>query len=329
MRDARQKVEADVIALENARNSLRALQLKEPEIEALEKEAAHVLQRAKEDHLIESVISLRRSQEHLRALEKQQAAGTATEAEVSAARRNADSDRIGVEVARNLLRSGLTNEEDIKALEKEAATLYRTGGKCANSAKQAEQWARVEIRAPFDSTILERNVAPGRIINDPTFDLFKIADLRKLRVWANLYEDDLPRLQELMHRGPVRWSVRLKADAASKPLHGFVERIGDVVDPNDHTVRVMGFVDNSENLLKAGQFITATIDQPPEKGEVEVPATALIIDGKDNYLLCSATRARPLTRSARSRSCGACRTGCRSRSLPAATTKASSRVSAS
>jgi RND family efflux transporter MFP subunit len=284
VRDARQKVEADVIALEVARNTLRAWQLKEAEIAALEKEAEHVLQRAKEDHLIEAVIALRRAQDSTRDLEKQQASGRATETQVAAARRKMDSDRIGVEVARNLLRSGLTKEEDIKSLEQEAETLYRTGGKRENAARQQEQWARVEIRAPFDGTILERNVAPGKIINDVTFDLFKIADLRKLRVWANLFEDDLSELQELMHRGPVRWSVRLKADPNARPLRGWVERIGDVVDPNDHTVRVMGYVDNSENLLKAGQFITATVDLPPDPGEVEVPATALIIDGKDNFV---------------------------------------------
>src|SRR5262249_54743788 len=162
----------------------------------------------------------------------------------------ADTDRIGVEVARNLLRSGLTKEEDIKALEKEAETLYHTGGKRENATKQAEQWARVEIRAPFNATILERNIAPGKIINDNTFDLFKISDLRKLRVWANLYEDDLPALQNLMRQGPVRWSIRLKAEPGTRPLYGYVERIGDVVDPNDHTLRVMGFVDNPEMLMK-------------------------------------------------------------------------------
>jgi RND family efflux transporter MFP subunit len=285
VRDARQKVEADVIALEVARNTLRAWQLKQSEIDALEKEAENVLQRAKEDHLIESLLSLRRSQENVKELEKQQAAGKATELQVSAARRKTDSDRIGVEVARNLLRSGLTREEDIRVLEKEAETLYTTGGKReSTTTKQADEWARVEIRAPFAGTILERNVAEGKIINDVTFDLFKIGDLKKLRVWANLYEDDLADLQNLMRKGPVRWRIRLKADPNARPLSGYVERIGDVVDPNDHTVRVMGFVDNPELLMKAGQFINATIDLPPDKNEVEVPATAVVMDGKDNYL---------------------------------------------
>jgi cobalt-zinc-cadmium efflux system membrane fusion protein len=47
----------------------------------------------------------------------------------------------------------------------------------------------------------------------------------------------------------------------------------------------MGELDNPRHLLHPGQFITATVDLPPNPDEVFIPATALIEDGRDSVVI--------------------------------------------
>ena len=116
-------------------------------------------------------------------------------------------------------------------------------------------WARVELRAPLAGTVLEKNVTVGDIVAT-TSDLFKIADLRRLAVWAHIYEEDLPVLLALP--SPIAWTVRAQVGPRGRPpVAGTVEEIGDIIDPNQHTALVTGHVDNPTGRLRAGQFIVA------------------------------------------------------------------------
>ena len=70
----------------------------------------------------------------------------------------------------------------------------------------------------------------------------------------------------------------------SKPITGYVDDIGYLIDPNQHTAVVRGHIPNPEGLLRAGQFVTATVDMLPPKNVVEVPISAVVEDGKDSIV---------------------------------------------
>lgn len=63
---------------------------------------------------------------------------------------------------------------------------------------------------------------------------------------------------------------------------GLVDRIADIINPNDHMALVVGSVENARGDLRVGQFITATIDLPPEPDTVEIPSRALVEDGVES-----------------------------------------------
>ena len=90
-----------------------------------------------------------------------------------------------------------------------------------------------------------------------------------MTVFAFPYEEDLPALQSLPK--PIRWTVRLKANPKAKPLTGTVDTIGAVIDPNMRTALVTGQVDNTQGLLLAGEFVTATVETPPPRDQVVIP----------------------------------------------------------
>src|SRR5262249_9802750 len=128
------------------------------------------------------------------------------------------------------------------------------------------------------------------------FDLFKVANLHKLAVYAHAYEEDLRVLEDLQRQMRPRlipWTVRLTADPDGKPLEtDGIERIGYIVDPNQHTNLVMGLVDNTDGQLRVGQFVTASVRLPAPEGVVSVPADAVIEDGSDSIVFVQPDPAR-------------------------------------
>jgi cobalt-zinc-cadmium efflux system membrane fusion protein len=231
----------------------------------------------KKSELVDALSRLRVDKETLNRL-KNAGEGVVAQRQIRDAERTVESDLIAVARAEATLRSWRVEEKEIHAAAAEAERLARKESRRALAANH--NWARVEVRAKSAGIILEKNVTVGDVV-DTTVDLFKVADLSKLAVWAHVYEDDLPALQALPR--PIQWSVQMPAN----PAHGWtgtLERIGEIVDPNQHTVLVSGLVDNPSGDLKAGQFITAAVALPAQPGEVEVPSSALVEDGRESIL---------------------------------------------
>ncbi len=79
---------------------------------------------------------------------------------------------------------------------------------------------------------------------------------------------------------PVRITLQLPSSPDLGEMPATIDRIGEIIDPNEHMALLLGSVDNPHGNLRAGQFVTATIQIPPEKGAVEIPARALVDDGQ-------------------------------------------------
>jgi membrane fusion protein, heavy metal efflux system len=194
------------------------------------------------------------------------------------ARRNVQGDRNAIERAVSTLKTWGISEEDIQAVRDEAENVKQRDGK-RDKAKDA-QWARVEIKAPSDGVIIERNLSLHEIVVDNTTNLFQIADVDKLFVTANVPEDDLPLLESLPE-GLRHWTVQT---VGSGPVAGSIDDIGYIIDPNQHTAVVKGYINNVGGKLRAGQFVSATVELPPPPDVVEVPIDAVVDDGQQSIV---------------------------------------------
>lgn len=204
------------------------------------------------------------------------------------AERAAESSLVAVVRAEATLRTWRVSEDEIASVVAEADRLGRQDARPDLST--VRRWARVEVRAPLAGTVLEKNAVVGDIV-DTTAELFKIAELSRLCVWAHAYEEDLPAL--LAVPKPVLWTVRLKADPQAPPLQGTIDHVAALIDPNQHTALVLGRVDNRDGRMRAGQFVTATVEEPSPPGEIEIPTTALLEDGVESVVLVQEDPARP------------------------------------
>jgi cobalt-zinc-cadmium efflux system membrane fusion protein len=213
--------------------------------------------------------------------------------------RNVQSDRNAINRALNNLKVWNIPQEEIDALHEEAKKIssdknawFRTPeGRWVKGEKQEatghdpdkenqNPWGKVTLRAPFDGIIVERNVTVHEIVQDPTTNLFQIAQVNRLLVIANVPEDELPTLNALTLEERA-WSVRTVGAGSAAGLKGPVEEIGYLIDPHQHTAVIKGYIDNPNEQIRAGQFVSCTIQIPPPKDVVEVPIDAVVEDGKN------------------------------------------------
>lgn len=206
--------------------------------------------------------------------------GAISERSLREAERKFEADQILVAKLERTLLSWRLNEDDLEVIRAEAERIH-AGNQVPDKALE-KSWAEVDVRAPFGGVILEKNITKGDLVSTD-LDLFKIADLSRLGVMAYVYEEDVALLESLPH-DKRHWMIKLKAMPDAPGIRGDFEMIGKVVDPTQHTAVVIGWVDNKDEALRIGQFITASIDLPPSPDEVAIPDMALIEEGATNTI---------------------------------------------
>jgi cobalt-zinc-cadmium efflux system membrane fusion protein len=149
--------------------------------------------------------------------------------------------------------------------------------------EQLNPWGTVTLRAPFGGVIVERNLHKDELVVDNTVNLYQIADVSRLLVKANCPEDHLPAL-EALQGVDRRWTVRTVGASSADGLAGPIAEIGYIIDPNQHTAVIKGYVNNPGKQIRAGQYVTATINVPPPRDVVEIPVDALVDDGKQSLV---------------------------------------------
>jgi cobalt-zinc-cadmium efflux system membrane fusion protein len=202
-------------------------------------------------------------------------AGAIPERTVREAQRQVESDRIAVAGVERTMEAWRLSPEEIQSVRDEARRLLEDNSRTRHAA--VADWARIEIRSPLDGVIMERNFSLGDLV-DTADDLFLVAQLGRLRVMAHAYEENLSALDALPPT-QRQWSLAAPAEPAIALQRGEFEQIGRIIDPNQHTALVMGWVDNSQGQLRVGQFVTATIEIPTGQHEVAVPTTAVVDQG--------------------------------------------------
>jgi membrane fusion protein, heavy metal efflux system len=198
------------------------------------------------------------------------------------AQRNVEADR-GLETrAVNNLRVWDIPEEQIKACYDEADKLRKLSGKERDLERIAknQEWARAELRAPDDGVVVERNVCRDEMIIDATVNLFQIARVDRLLVVANLPEDSIPALNNVMKTPEHKWTVNTVCADAQTGIKGIIDEVGYLIDPTQHSALVKGHIDNKDGHIRAGQFVSAAVPLPPPADVVEVPVNAVSEDGQ-------------------------------------------------
>jgi cobalt-zinc-cadmium efflux system membrane fusion protein len=233
---------------------------------------------SKKSDLVDALIQLRLDEQRLQARLKLWREGTIPDDTLAQTRRDVVSDQNAVDRAERTLRTWAIPEAEIQAVKDEVEHVFQRQGK--RDKEKEKLWARCELVAPITGTIVERNVGVGEFVSDTTANLFTVADVKRLLVMVNPPEDVLPELLALPP-GKLRWSLQTVGAPATE---GTIDEISYILDPNLHTAVVKGYIGNQQGKLRAGQFVTATVELPPPPDVVEVPLTGLVEDGRQSFV---------------------------------------------
>ncbi len=129
----------------------------------------------------------------------------------------------------------------------------------------------ITIDSPVSGYITERNALPNMYV-EPSTRLYAIADLSRVWVYAQVFQDQVGRLKP----GDA---ARITVD--SYPGQVFASRVEEVlpqVDPATQTVRVRLAVANAGLRLKPGMFVNVELKAGMGRA-LTVPATAVLQSG--------------------------------------------------
>lgn len=148
-------------------------------------------------------------------------------------------------------------------------------GEVRRMAEAQEPWRRVQIRTPFQGTVLERLVSEGQYV-EVGQGVYRLGDLSTLWVQLDAYERDLP----LLSTGQ---QVTLTLEALpGEVFEGRVAFVDPVVDLQTRTSRVRVEVSNADGRLRPGMFAEAVVEGGAEGGAptLVIPDTAPLFSGR-------------------------------------------------
>src|SRR5271170_1195415 len=131
----------------------------------------------------------------------------------------------------------------------------------------------VNVYSPASGFIIQQNVteaATAGVTYSGSANAFTIADLSHVWIICDVYENDLAGV----HLGQEA-DIRLNA-YPDRVLKGTISDIGAILDPSIRTAKVRIQVENPDNLMRLGMFVTATFHGRTPEMHTAVPASAVL-----------------------------------------------------
>jgi cobalt-zinc-cadmium efflux system membrane fusion protein len=130
----------------------------------------------------------------------------------------------------------------------------------------------VNVYAPISGVIVAQNVtnaSAAGVSLSGSATAFTIADLSRVWIICDVYENDIPKLQ-------LGQEAKIKFNAfPDRPLTGHISDIGPILDPSLRTAKVRIEVANP-GFLRLGMFATATFTSKSKEIHAVVPAEAVL-----------------------------------------------------
>jgi Cu(I)/Ag(I) efflux system membrane fusion protein len=160
--------------------------------------------------------------------------------------------------------------EAIERMADELRTMGVSHAQLQEMAGRREVVPDIRVESPIQGIVLKRNVTPG-LRFDRGFELYRIADLSRVWILADVYRQQLP----LIRRGAA---ARITPAESSTVLPAAVSQSEPVFDEATLTLKVRLEAANPRLALKPGMFVD--VEFPVDLPEtLTVPADAIVDSG--------------------------------------------------
>ncbi len=139
-------------------------------------------------------------------------------------------------------------------------------------ASQPDLASVFSLFSPMEGIVVERNATIGATVGTDA-NLFKIIDISRVWIDANVFEKDLER---------VKFGQEVKVAVPAFPGSSFSGRVilvSSVVDPETRSVKVRTEVPNPDGRLKPDMFANVEIVTESHHTAISIPQSAVLNDG--------------------------------------------------
>lgn len=135
---------------------------------------------------------------------------------------------------------------------------------------QGEAISHYPIRAPFDGTVITKDVTVREQVR-PSASVLTVADLSTVWITADVFEENVPLLRSLDQQ-----TVTIVNEAwPDKTFSAKVFYTGEIMDEKTRTIALRAIADNSDRLLKPGMFVNVVIPGGQSGSAMTVPNDAI------------------------------------------------------
>lgn len=179
----------------------------------------------------------------------------------------------GRDMLRNspLAGTGRQNESLLEAAKKRLELWDLSDEQIAEITRTGKPLKNITLYSPIGGFVMMRNAFPKQRIT-PETELYTVADLSKVWIMADVFENESPMIRTGM---PVRVSLPY---AGGRKLQGRVDYIQPQVDMTTRTLKVRIEADNPEMVLKPEMFVDVEF-QVGMPTRVTVPSEAVLNSG--------------------------------------------------
>jgi RND family efflux transporter MFP subunit len=171
-------------------------------------------------------------------------------------------------------------ERTLEAARAQVNALRSSGGAAEAAVKAvAEMEAYLELTAPFDGVITERNVHPGSLVGPATRPLLRIEQVSRLRLTVPVPETYVG---TIMSGATVAFRVTAFPD---QTFQGVIARRANSLDVKTRSMLVELDVSNPKQILAPGMF--AEVQWPVSRAQASlfVPTTAVVRTSERQFVV--------------------------------------------
>ena len=136
------------------------------------------------------------------------------------------------------------------------------------------------LTSPISGYIVEKNINAGNFIREDAGDnLFTISDLKDVWVMANVFEADIPRIENGFNVSVTTLAY------PDKIYNGTIDKSSEVLDPVNKVMKVRVRLQNPGMELKPGMFANVIVTHQLDSSAVCIPSDATIDDNGRKFVI--------------------------------------------
>jgi membrane fusion protein, heavy metal efflux system len=148
--------------------------------------------------------------------------------------------------------------------------------------EKAAASSEIPLLAPIGGEVVERDVAPGQLLQAGVTQAFIISDMSSVWVLANIYQSDMSEV----HVGD---QVSVQTDSYPDKFHGKISFISPALDPTSRTLQARVVVENPGEKLKNNMYVVVTVNAGVDQNAIAVPDSSVLRDDENQPFVYVAT----------------------------------------